>query len=403
MPDVLPLSLRRRRPARIRAELEGLRRVLGTLGDPQATIPSVLVVGTNGKGSTAAMLDAILRAHGRRTGLYTSPHLVRPEERIRVHGTMVSRSTLEGCLERLEPFPELTFFETMTAAAFLIFAAEDVECAVLEAGMGGSWDATRLAASRVAGLTNVGTDHRQWLGTTREDIARDKGAALAAASWAVTSSGVDPALDEFLGAPGARRAAQLVTVCPLGNGMVDLSWDGAQVALEMPLPGRHQLANLELAVALALGAVQQGWLQAVDPDRVRQGLAKLRWPGRLSSHRLLGREVLLDGAHNLEGALALADFLAGRPRRFNLLFSCLADKPVEAMAGALRPLVDTVAVCPVSDERAMPIERLWAAFPEAVVAEEPAAALASLPDPVLATGSLRLIGALLAESCEVWL
>jgi dihydrofolate synthase/folylpolyglutamate synthase len=377
--------------------------VLGTLGDPQATIPSVLVVGTNGKGSTAAMLDAILRAHGRRTGLYTSPHLVRPEERIRVHGTMVSRSTLEGCLERLEPFPELTFFETMTAAAFLIFAAEDVECAVLEAGMGGSWDATRLAASRVAGLTNVGTDHRQWLGTTREDIARDKGAALAAASWAVTSSGVDPALDEFLGAPGARRAAQLVTVCPLGNGMVDLSWDGAQVALEMPLPGRHQLANLELAVALALGAVQQGWLQAVDPDRVRQGLAKLRWPGRLSSHRLLGREVLLDGAHNLEGALALADFLAGRPRRFNLLFSCLADKPVEAMAGALRPLVDTVAVCPVSDERAMPIERLWAAFPEAVVAEEPAAALASLPDPVLATGSLRLIGALLAESCEVWL
>ncbi len=161
------LKLDERRPGRIRPDLGVLRTVLEELGSPHLVFHSVLVVGTNGKGSTAAMLEAVLREHGLTTGLFTSPHLVRVEERVRLDGDPVDAAILERHLDRLAPYPDLTYFETVTAAAFSIFAESGVEVAVLEAGMGGSWDATRLAGSEIAGLTNVGTDHRRWLGRGR--------------------------------------------------------------------------------------------------------------------------------------------------------------------------------------------------------------------------------------------
>lgn len=395
MPEVPPIGLRHRAAGRIRPELEALQQALGVLGHPEERVPSVLVVGTNGKGSTATMLERVLAAHRTDTALYTSPHLVRVEERLRIHGRMVTRPELELALGRLDPFPDLTYFEALTAASLLLCASSGVGCAVLEAGMGGRWDATRVAASRVVGLTNVGTDHCAWLGSDRAAIAADKGAALAAAEVAVLGPGVDEGIVPSLGAPRALRASELVRLVPRASGRARAEWDGEEVEVEVPLAGRHQLDNLHLALALARAAALIGLAPALQPHAVVEGLAGVSWPGRLSRHRLQGREVLLDGAHNREAAEALAAHLARGRTRYNLLFSCLDDKPVHAMAAALRPWVGRVAVCPLEDDRGMSLDRLTAAFPDAAPTVDPWRALDLLPDPVLATGSLRLVGALL--------
>jgi dihydrofolate synthase/folylpolyglutamate synthase len=371
--------------------------VLAELGDPQRRFHSVIVVGTNGKGSTAAMLAAVLRAHSVRCGLFTSPHLVRVEERVRVDGRPVDEATLARQIEGLDLYPELTFFEALTAAAFSVFVDAGIEIAVLEAGMGGSWDATRSAASAIAGLTNVGSDHAGWLGSTPAEIARDKGQALAYADRAVIGRGVAADLAPELGAPAARRADSLVRCENAGGGRVPIGWDGGETVVKLPLAGAHQVDNLELALALAVEAVAAGWIQGLDPARVRAAVEGVSWPGRLSVHRLAGREVLVDCAHNLEAVVTLAQHLDATDRRFNLLFSCLDDKPVEAMAQVLCPRVGEIVVCPLDDERAMPLERLAAAFPSAAVAPDPWSGLDRIHDPVLAAGSIRLAGELLAR------
>jgi dihydrofolate synthase/folylpolyglutamate synthase len=395
--SVLPaLSLRGRSVGRIRPALGDLRRVLAELGDPQQRFQSILVVGTNGKGSTAAILAAVLGAHSVRTGLFTSPHLVRVEERVRINARSVDQAVLARHVERLDAYPELTFFEVLTAAAFTAFADAGVEVAVLEAGMGGSWDATRLAGSAIAGLTNVGSDHAAWLGSTPEEIARDKGQALAGAERAVIGRGVAQTLVGELGAPNADRAGSLVHCEDAGGGRVKIGWDGRETVVRLPLAGAHQLDNLELALALAVSAATAGWVAEMDPARVCEAVENVNWPGRLSVHRLAGREVLVDCAHNLESVETLARHLDATDRRHNLLFSCLEDKPVEAMARVLCPRVESIVVCQLDDDRAMPIQRLAAAFPTAAVAPDPWTGLDRLHEPVLATGSIRLAGELLS-------
>ncbi len=396
MPVSPALNLVKRPAGRIRPELESLGAVLASHGNPQLAYPSVLIVGTNGKGSTAAMLEAVFRAHGLRTGLFTSPHLVRVEERVRLDGAPVDERVLADAIRLFDDSPDLTYFETLAAAAFEIFRESDVDVAVLEAGMGGSWDATRLAESKVAGLTNVGSDHAAWLGTERQTIARDKGRALAAAERALIGSGVDELILPAIDAPLARLARHLVTVEVVADGRVNLRWEGGEITVERPLAGTFQIANLELAVALAVETSAMGWLPSLDPARLQSALESVTWPGRLSVHRVGGRELLVDCAHNLEAATALARHLEELEPRFNLLFSCLDDKPVEAMAEVLRPQVKNVVVCPLDDERAMPLSRLAEAFPDAEPADDLRQALERLDEPILAAGSIRLIGALLA-------
>lgn len=400
MPHLLPLSLGDRPQGRIRPELGPLRAALAALDDPQLSSPSILVVGTNGKGSTAAMLAAVLRAHGVTTGLTTSPHLVEVRERVRINGEDIAREELERHLDRLASFPDLTFFETLTTVAFLAFAEARVQVAVLEAGMGGSWDATRTADSAIAGITNVGSDHARWLGETARDRARDKGAALRSARWAVLGPGMTPELVPALKAPEAVEAASLVSVRPRGESRVEVAWDGGRLELDVPLAGDHQRANLHLALALARCAEEVGVIPSLEPDAVLRGIADVRWPGRLSECRLNGRTILLDGAHNLEGATTLAGHLRRLPERHNLLFSCLDDKPVEAMARALREVVGEVAVVELQEERAMPLERLAAAFPGARLSRDCRSVLDEIGDPVVAAGSLRLVGRLVALAEE---
>lgn len=396
MPVNAAVKLSVRPAGRIRPRLDELRQALAEGGNPQLDFPSILIVGTNGKGSTAAMLDAVLRAHGLSTGFFTSPHLVRVEERVRLNGVPVDELALESAIGRFDEYPDLTYFETLTAAAFSIFSEAKVDVAVLEAGMGGSWDATRLAESAIAGLTNVGSDHAGWLGAEPADVARDKGRALAAAVKAVIGTGVDEGLVAEIGAPAARRARSLVRCADAGGGRVAMSWDGRETVVRLPLSGAFQIDNFELALALALEAADAGMTRPLEPSLVQVALDGTSWPGRLSVHRLKGREVLVDCAHNLEAAKALAEHLNGLDRRYNLLFSCLDDKPVEAMAEVLRDRVGDVVVCGLDDERAMPLERLAAAFACAACAEDPQSGLDHVSDPVLAAGSIRLVGALLA-------
>jgi len=393
--DLLPLRLRRRRPGLIRPTLERVEAAAAALGHPERDLDCIRIAGTNGKGSTAAMLAAILSAHGLRAGLFTSPHLVHVEERFQISATRISSSELDALLARLDSFPDLSFFETLALAAMLWFASSGVDVAVLEVGLGGRWDATRLAPARIAGLTNIGSDHAQWLGSTREKIAREKAAALADARVAILGPEIGPDLPPMLNIRAAVAAGDLVRITNVGTTEVTADWDDGPIGLSVPLAGRHQVANLHLALALARAAERDGLIRTLDADAVRCGLAAVHWPGRLSKHTIRGREVLLDGAHNLEAVQALVAHLERSETRYNLLFSCLDDKPLEAMAERLRPVVGEIAVFPLDGPRAAPIDRIAAAFPGARPARSAREGLAMLPDPVLASGSLRVVGSLL--------
>ena len=406
---------------RILPGLERMERALDALGHPERAFTPVLVLGTNGKGSTAALLAGILGAHGLSVGLYTSPHLVTIEERIRVRGANVERARLAELVARLGRFPELSFFETLTCAAVVEFAESRVEVAVMEAGLGGRWDASSAAAPAVALLTNVGTDHQKWLGSTRAEIAAEKAAALSGREAIVgtwddevepviranarpgTPISLASAWASVIGhrAQGAGRSDGCRGVAPCGQ-RVAFRAGSVDGEAELPLAGGHQLANLGLALAGAAALAKHRLVPALAAGAVRRGIEGVRWPGRMQWSAAHGRRLLVDGAHNLEAMTALAAALdaMGLSGRVHLLFSCLDDKPLAAMAALLRPRVTGVTVVPIASPRATPVRALAAAFPGCRVAPAAAAALAELPAdrPTLVTGSLRLAGEVLAAA-----
>jgi len=392
---------------RIVPGLDRIAAALAAFGNPEAAFPSVLVVGTNGKGSTSALLASVLAAHGLRVGRYTSPHLVRVEERIVVDGAPIAPDALLARLRSLEAHPELSYFETLTAAAFMEFAARRVDLAVLEAGLGGRWDATRAAPALVSLLTNVGTDHREWLGPTRTAIAAEKATALRGRE-AIVGAWDDEVRAAILAAaaPGTpvTTAAAWATVT---GGEMTLAGTDVEVAAgqlacraRLPLAGSHQLDNLRLAIAGLAALAAHGLVPRPQPDATARGIAAVRWPGRLQACGLRGRRLLLDGAHNLEAMASLAAALddLGLSGRVHLLFSCLDDKPVEEMARLLRPRAAAVTVTELSSPRRTPLADLAAAFPGCRTTDRLGDALAGLPAhrTTLVTGSLRLVGEVLS-------
>jgi dihydrofolate synthase/folylpolyglutamate synthase len=403
---------------RILPGLERMRGALAALGHPERGLVAVLVLGTNGKGSTAALLASMLRAHGVRVGLYTSPHLVAVEERIRVDGEPIATPGLLARLQDLRCFPELSYFETLTCAAILHFAEAGVGVAVMEAGLGGRWDASNAVAPVVALLTNVGTDHAAWLGEGRQAIAREKAAALRGreaiiGSWddeveATIRAGADPATPVSLAAQWAS-----VTEIPapeIDRGKRPLATLAQQVAFavgdtrgsaRLPLAGEHQRANLRLALAGVAALARHGILPQLRAAALAQGITEVTWPGRLQRAETGGRTLLLDGAHNREAMTALARALdeLALAGKVHLLFSCFDDKPVADMAALLRPRVTGVTLVELESPRATPLARLAEHFPGSVVHADIAEALTTLPldRPTLVTGSLRLVGAVLAQ------
>jgi dihydrofolate synthase/folylpolyglutamate synthase len=398
---------------RIVPGLERMQRALDALGRPERAFTSVLVLGTNGKGSTAALLAGVLKAHGLRVGLYTSPHLVTVEERIRTDGTVIPRERLTELVANLNAFPDLSYFEALTCAAVMEFAERKVDVAVMEAGLGGRWDASNAVDPAVALLTNVGTDHQKWLGEARTAIAAEKAAALRGLTAIVGTW--DPEVEPVIRASADPRtplslASQWATVSadgsrPTGAHAVDFRIGSLTGSAALPLAGAHQRANLELALAGAVALVRHGLAPMLSAEAVRRGIEGVSWPGRLQWCTTRDRRLLVDCAHNREAIAALAGALddMGLSGKLNLLFSCLDDKPLESMGDLLRPRVVEVTVTPIRSPRARPLDELAAIFPGCRRATSVAAALLDLPPehPTLVTGSLRLVGEVLAEIGEV--
>ncbi|HEY6461138.1 MAG TPA: folylpolyglutamate synthase/dihydrofolate synthase family protein [Polyangiaceae bacterium] len=376
--DVLP-RLYARIPLGMRLGLEPMTAACAAAGHPERAFPAVHVAGTNGKGSVCAMVEAIARAQGKRTGLYTSPHLCRFAERIRIDGEPVSDETLAAVLARaLDAVPELSFFECATLAAFLAFRDAGVDVAVLEVGLGGRLDATNvIPPPRAAAITRIALDHTDRLGTTLEAIAREKAG--------IAKAGVDIVLGPM---PAAVRAA--IDGVAYAHGATTSSVDDL-IAFPLPahlgLAGEHQKDNARVAAVLAerIGA---------STGAIEEGLADVRWPGRLER---IGN-VLLDAAHNPDGAQALAVHVRSLglpPAKVALVFGTLADKDWGPMLDALAPLADRrVYVAPsgasrnVVDPASMVARHAGATSPSV----EEALATLGAHSLVLVAGSLVLVG-----------
>jgi dihydrofolate synthase / folylpolyglutamate synthase len=387
----------------IKLGLDGIRALLALLGHPEASFPAILVGGTNGKGSAAAMLEAMLRAHGRRVGLTTSPHLVRPEERIRIDGRDVSEEELGALLERVRDAcrrgladgslaAHPSFFEVITAVALLGFSDAKVDAAVLEVGLGGRLDATNATDPVASAIVSIDLDHVATLGGTLAAIAAEK-VGIARAGRPLVSGVTQEEALSVIRARCREIGAILLAAPPLPSGLVP------------PLPGAHQRGNAAVAVATLTAAAGALGL-TVREVAVREGLASTRWPGRLQ--RIPGApEILVDGAHNPAGSRALAEFLSGmRGPRPVLLFASMQDKDVEGLVSPLLPHVGAIVATAPRVARALPPEdlaaRIAAAGGQAEAAATPKAALErarALAGPaglVVVAGSLYLVGEVLA-------
>jgi len=373
--------------------LDRIRAVLDALGNPQRAFRVVHVAGTNGKGSTCAMIEAGLRAAGVRTGLFTSPHLSEPTERIQINGAPVSPAQFQQAFNvvhetacRLDLDCHPTYFETVTAMGFWLFRALGVETAVVEVGLGGRLDATNVVDPALAVITPIDFDHEAYLGHTLEAIAGEKAGILkrgAPAVFARQRPEAAAVLERRAGELGiAVKHAEDFAVRDLQIDARGSSFSGIRV----PLAGEHQVEN---AVAAALALESLGAPAA--------GIAETRWPGRLE-HVSPNPDIILDGAHNPAGARALARYLERfyRDRKLWLIFGAMRDKAVEEIAGILFPLAAELIFTAPQSSRALRPEALCeiAGRGHAADSIEEALRLAAAGpgDAVVITGSLFLIG-----------
>jgi dihydrofolate synthase/folylpolyglutamate synthase len=352
--------------------------LLGQLGDPQRRVRSVLIAGTNGKGSTASTLASILSACGMRAGLYTSPHLARVNERIRIGEAEIGDEDFARLFFRVQDaakklvegggLPQLpSFFEVLTALALLYFAEARVEVAVLEVGMGGRLDATNIVDPLISVITDISLDHMEWLGSTIGAIAREKAGILRRGGTLITlpqHPEANQVLGEVateLGVRGVNAAVYMPAMDTAGDGSYKVAALGEQIEVTSPLRGVHQQRNVALAIAAAV-ELKSAHGFPITPVGISIGIRQTRWAGRLERIEKNGVEWILDVAHNPAGAWALRAGLRGleekRPRR--LIFSCLRDKPVAEMAQILFPLFDEVILAPIHSARAATMEELEA-------------------------------------------
>ena len=394
--------------------LAAIDAVCGRLGRPERRVPSVLVAGTNGKGSTAATLAAIADAAGLRAGLYTSPHLEAVTERIRLGPADIAPEGLDAELADVfaaadrAPAVPLTYFEAMTAAAFTVFARAGLDLAVLEVGLGGRFDATNVAPAVLSVVTSISIDHVEDLGGTIAAIAFEKAGVFRGGRPALVTSRLPEALAVFAEA-AARTGAVLHRLAeetaisgqiasPSGT-RFDLATPVGRYALATPLAGAHQVEN-------AAAAVRAAELLAPDlrigAEAMARGVSGVRWPGRLERFTFRGRPVLVDGCHNAGGAEAIARFITAAGLRPDLVFGAMADKDLESMGAALRPVVERIRLVPAASARAASPEELLRRFAAHAPAARTAAGLAAALDelagdpagdePIIIAGSLYLVG-----------
>jgi dihydrofolate synthase/folylpolyglutamate synthase len=406
-------------------DLDHMRKLSEALGNPQRRVPSVLIAGTNGKGSTAAALAGIAQAAGYRTGLYTSPHLIRINERIQINREPISDSELAEMHERVETAASAlvargdlpwhpSFFEMVTAMMFEYFASASVELAVLEVGMGGRLDATNITDPCVSVITDIDLDHQKFLGNTLREIAREK-AGIMRSNSVVVLLPQHPQVNDALGQAVVERHARAVSavkhmppVTPgagqTGRNRFPLEVMAKEITVDFPLRGRHQLRNLALAITTAEQLNDFGF--KILPRHVEQGIRETRWPGRFEVLPAEAGmpEIVLDVAHNPAGAwalrAALSAFYEDRPLTF--VFGAMRDKAIQEIADILFPLAEKVVATQADHPRAAspPEIALMAERSQTEVIEEPnvsaaldrALRLAGDRGVVVITGSIYIVG-----------
>jgi dihydrofolate synthase/folylpolyglutamate synthase len=344
----------------MRFGLQNVSDLLQRLGHPQKKYPSILIAGTNGKGSTAVMLASMLQQSGLKVGLYTSPHLVDVRERIVVNSVQISRRDFNAVIGEIKDHVRkpVTYFEFLTAAAFLYFSRQRVDIAVCEVGLGGRLDATNVLRPLVSVITNIGLEHTAYLGKTLAAIAGEKAGIIKKDGVCVTAATrkqVLRVLQEVCDERQARfyRLGSDFIIKRLRDGSI--AYEGRRRSigrLTPPLQGRHQLSNLALALAVIEILEEKGY-PACD-TAVYRGLARTRWGARLETlhtHPLF----LLDGAHNPDGIAALFHTLTHDfpGRRVLLIFGALADKNHRRMLEKMLPLADRIFLPPLATSRAV--------------------------------------------------
>ena len=432
-------------------DLAAMRVLLAALGNPERRFPSVLIAGTNGKGSTAATLASILRASGYKTGLYTSPHLLRINERIRVDGTEIGdddfaelHGKVDRAAERLVEQGQLprhpSFFEMMTAIAFEHFAQEAVEMAVLEVGMGGRLDATNVVEPEVSVITDIALDHQKFLGNTVGEIAGEKVGIIRPGGVVVTLP-QHPEANDVIGDTVLELGARVMsavpyvppvspasspylvpsTECRVPNVGEDQPLDreiavgtansaekhgrgyiyrypvqvlGKQILVENALVGRHQLRNVALAIATAKALRDRG-SSGITADSMERGIRETRWPGRFQviPARAGAPEIVMDVAHNPAGAWALRSALSaqyeGRPLIF--VFGAMRDKAISEMAEILFPLAEQVIAVQAENPRSASPEEIREAAKRSSTEIETAENVASALDRARARSKLKTV------------
>ncbi len=401
--------------------LSRTRALLAKLGNPEKKLRFVHVAGTNGKGSTAAMLASILRAAGYRTGLYTSPYIMRFHERMQVDGGEITDGELTGITEYVKPFAETiadkpTEFELVSCIAFEFFMRRKCDIVVLEVGMGGELDSTNvIPAPEAAVITNIGLDHTEVLGDTLEEIASAKAGIIKPGGDAViyrAAPSVEAVFEEKCRAVGATlHRADFDSIRLRSHSLEGQVFDAAgYTGLRLPLLGAHQLKNAAVVLETVAVLRARGW--RISEENVRAGLANVRWPGRFE---VLGRKplFLVDGGHNPQCIEALAanvrDYLAGRP--LTVLTGVLADKAYHHMYEGIAPCAKAFVTVTPDSPRALDAAELkayLARFGKPVTAcgsvEEGVAEAAAQAGPdgvVLAYGSLYMVGAIRTAAARV--
>jgi dihydrofolate synthase/folylpolyglutamate synthase len=378
----------------------GLERILALLeavGNPHQACRWIHVAGTNGKGSTSAMIEAGLRASGLRTGLYTSPHLIEPTERIQIAGLPVSEEQFASAFDRVHETAERmiasgtldmhpTYFETVTAMAFVIFADAKLDRAVLEVGLGGRLDATNVVTPDLCVITPIDFDHQMFLGDTIQQIAAEKAGILKPGIPAIFAEQRPEAEAVLMAhAQGPYTLSRDWAVTDLAIDARGSRFRLRGVSITCPLAGEHQVENARVA---AIALEQCG----VPPD----GIASTRWPARLE-HVSERPEIIIDGAHNPAGVRALANYIRRfySGRRIWIVYGAMRDKAITEMASTLFPLANRLILTSPTNSRAMPPEQIEA--PGAVITHSVAEAIgllreAGTEDVVFITGSLYLAG-----------
>jgi dihydrofolate synthase/folylpolyglutamate synthase len=362
----------------IRPGLARMRALLRELKHPERAYRSIIVAGTNGKGSTAAMIESISRASGVRTGFYISPHLVDIRERWGIDGAMIDPDLLDRSIEKLQAAAGRagivpTYFEALTLIAFVAFARGRCELAVLEVGMGGRLDATNVVKPLASVITPVGLDHQEFLGETIAKIAFEKAGIIHRGAIVLTSNDDERVLRVL-----RRRAAKF------GNRVVEVHDEH-----DTPLAGAFQRRNAALAVATARAL-------GIDERAIEAGVKGTRWRGRLECLRVGEKEIWVDGGHNPHAVEQTAPFIeANIPRPRLLVFGIMSDKDVQAVAGRLFPLFDRIITTEPYPPRSVRAD----SFPGVTAIPDPEeafrAALASGERSIVVTGSLYLAGAAL--------